>query len=388
MKKKKNKIFIFTLLVFGMFCDKVLANSYDTFLKTNANSTLKTGDVIELNAGIACASNEAPVTNHKFTLIYDKNVFDLAFYDDDNPYKLRTGWELLSYGHSNYEGTVEVKTQASSSNYYINEDIASSNCSDNKEAVLVSYKLKVKKTSNQSTKVQVINDVSYVKELTFNIHNNASNNFLSSLKVKDYEFDKVFDKKKKKYEVSVPYVTDKVNIVAVADDTNAKISGDGEKKLEVGDNKLQVVVTAENGSKKTYTIVVTRKDADDDTSLSKVIVRGSDKEKISLVYDKKTKTYRGEVSADITFVTFDIKCSGEDCSVDEMEAEALKEGKNEFKFNVISQNSDKEEYKIIITKEKEIEKKDTTSIFLLIGLGFSVIFNIIFLILYLKERKK
>ncbi len=65
---------------------------------------------------------------------------------------------------------------------------------------------------------------------------------------------------KTNYSLTVKNSVNKIKIVAEAADNKAKVSGAGEKELKVGDNVFQVVVTAENGTKKTYTITVTRKD--------------------------------------------------------------------------------------------------------------------------------
>ncbi|MBQ7288523.1 MAG: cadherin-like beta sandwich domain-containing protein [Clostridia bacterium] len=57
---------------------------------------------------------------------------------------------------------------------------------------------------------------------------------------------------------TVEYSVSKLNINAVAEDAKAKVSISG-NSLAVGDNTVRVVVKAENGATKTYTIKVTRK---------------------------------------------------------------------------------------------------------------------------------
>lgn len=51
---------------------------------------------------------------------------------------------------------------------------------------------------------------------------------------------------------------DTITIGAKASDSKASVSGAGTKNLEVGENKFNIVVTAENGGKKTYTLTVNR----------------------------------------------------------------------------------------------------------------------------------
>lgn len=384
MKQVLKKVAIFIITIILLSCNKVYANSYALSFTTTADKTLKAGDIIELKAGIACVADNASyqIFHQKFLLLYDKNIFDLV--DKDNPYILRDGWKYRSQGFR--EGELEAEIEASNYDNSITAAIASDNCRDSINAVLLTYKLKVKNVANQDTKIQVVNNINYVEELNFSVYNQTSNNNLSMLKVDNYELDSAFNKNKTDYEVYVPYTVEKVNIVATVEDSKASVYGAGEKQLAVGDNKTSIVVTAENGSKKTYTINIIRKDANDDTTLSKVLVTDSNKDKISVAYDEKTKTYTGNVSSEITFVSFDIKCSGEDCFVDELSSESVKEGKNEFKFSVVSQNGDKEEYKIIINKEAAT--KDNSILYLSIGLGISTLLCVVLLILYLKSRNK
>ena len=49
-----------------------------------------------------------------------------------------------------------------------------------------------------------------------------------------------------------------MEVYATAQDSGATISGTGNQTLEYGENALSVVVTAEDGTTKTYTINVTR----------------------------------------------------------------------------------------------------------------------------------
>lgn len=392
MKNNIKKLTIFTTMFMLLFCNKVYAYGYELSFTTDSEKTLKNGDIVELNGGIACISSEPIVSKQKFTFIYDKNVFELVKYDNGKAFKTRDGWTDNSQW--DMDGRYVVEVFAPNSNDYITEDVASNDCDDSKNATLVSIRLKVKKVDNQNTKVQLLNEMDApindqipdMKEIEFTIHNKSANNDLSSLKVEGYELDNDFSKNRIQYEIYVPYNVEKVNIVASANDSNAKVSGTGETQLTVGDNKVNIVVTAENGAKKTYTINIIRKLANDDTALSKVSVVDSNKARVDLLYDEKTKTYTGKVNYEITFVSFDIKCSGDECFVSEMNPESLQAGRNEFNFTVTSQNGDEEEYKIVINKDEA--KKDNTVLYLSVGLGISILLCIVLLALYLKNKNK
>lgn len=63
------------------------------------------------------------------------------------------------------------------------------------------------------------------------------------------------------YNVTVPNDVESVKIYATLQDSKATVSGTGKQKLNIGKNALNVIVTAEDGTKKTYTINVTREEA-------------------------------------------------------------------------------------------------------------------------------
>ena len=85
----------------------------------------------------------------------------------------------------------------------------------------------------------------------------SSNSYLSSLTVDGYELDNKFDKESLEYSVTIKEGTEKIKINAQLADSSAKVSGIGEVLVSEGLNKFNIVVTAENGSKRTYVLNVT-----------------------------------------------------------------------------------------------------------------------------------
>ena len=88
----------------------------------------------------------------------------------------------------------------------------------------------------------------------------SKNNDLASLNVSDFDLTPSFDKNVLEYSLEVPEDTKTIKINAKAADSKASISGAGEVEVSEGTNKFKVVVTAENGSEKTYTINVSVRD--------------------------------------------------------------------------------------------------------------------------------
>ena len=77
---------------------------------------------------------------------------------------------------------------------------------------------------------------------------------LSSLSVGGYKID--FDKDKTTYSISVEPTTSNITISAKSISGTAKISGTGKKNIDADGGKFNIICTAENGTKKTYTINV------------------------------------------------------------------------------------------------------------------------------------
>ena len=88
----------------------------------------------------------------------------------------------------------------------------------------------------------------------------SSNNLLSSLTIEGYQLDSSFQKEVLEYTATVKEGTEKIKINAQLADSKAKVTGIGEVAVTEGLNTIEIIVTAENGSKRTYTLKVTVKE--------------------------------------------------------------------------------------------------------------------------------
>lgn len=83
---------------------------------------------------------------------------------------------------------------------------------------------------------------------------------LKNLSVEGFEITPSFDKQTYEYNLEVENDIEKVNIVANKNNANARVEGAGEIELKEGNNKVEVVVTAQKGNSLTYTININRKE--------------------------------------------------------------------------------------------------------------------------------
>lgn len=103
-------------------------------------------------------------------------------------------------------------------------------------------------TSSSSIKVNIKEPV---------IINYSSDNDLKSLSIDGFELSPKFDKKILEYTSLVNADTTKIKINGEVNDKTAKVSGLGEFEVKEGLNEFNIVVTAENGTTKTYVVKVT-----------------------------------------------------------------------------------------------------------------------------------
>ena len=86
----------------------------------------------------------------------------------------------------------------------------------------------------------------------------SGNNLLSSLKVAGCNLNEKFNAKYTNYSINVDSTIKSVDVKADTQDDKAKVNISGNNQLKSGINKITITVTAENGSKKTYTITVNK----------------------------------------------------------------------------------------------------------------------------------
>ena len=89
----------------------------------------------------------------------------------------------------------------------------------------------------------------------------SKDNNLKSLSVEGFEITPEFSKDVIEYSVVVPENTTEITINAEENDSAASVSGAGVQTVTPGTNTFPIVVRAENGAEKTYTLTVEVKDA-------------------------------------------------------------------------------------------------------------------------------
>lgn len=139
----------------------------------------------------------------------------------------------------------------------------------------------------------------------------SPNNTLAALSVEGQTITPSFGKFVQEYDLIVDYSVKSINVLATLADTTAKIKGSGQSSLKVGDNKIEVVVTAGNGDVRTYTINVVRKEAEKLPGTDGIIYGDANSDGVVDVSDcVLMKKYLTGMSVDINFGTADVNADG------------------------------------------------------------------------------
>ena len=159
--------------------------------------------------------------------------------------------------------------------------------------------------------------------------NNAN---LSNLGIVPNDFSG-FKESKTEYEVSVPNNITEVEVYATKKDNKATVTGTGKVKLEEGTTKAEVIVTAEDGTKKTYTINIKRLKAGEkevtttktDLGLESLKITGCDLEPN---FSKDVHQYTINYEGNEKILEIEAKANKTDANVTIIGNENLIDGKN------------------------------------------------------------
>lgn len=114
--------------------------------------------------------------------------------------------------------------------------------------------------------------------------NKSNNTNLKELKVDGFELDKIDDSH---YSLNVNNSVKNINVLATAEDNNAKVNGIGLHELNIGKNEINIEIVANDGTKKTILLSVNRYDKLIISDLKEVI-NNKDIEDIEIYIDSDT----------------------------------------------------------------------------------------------------
>ena len=237
MKKLVSLFIVF--ISFSFFMINVSASSGK--ISISSSSTVVVGNTVTVNVTL---SSSVALGAWEFDVNYDSSYLRLTSSTADN-----NGTYFVNYGDGKTKSkTYTLKFKALKSGT-TNITVGSYDIYDwNEESMSIS-----KSNKKLTLMTQEELEASYSKD-----------NNLKGLTVKvgeeSYDLDPVFDKDTLEYKVTVPTGTTTVQIEALKNDSTATVNGDGDIEVTEGLNTIPIVVTAQNGDEKTYTLIVNVED--------------------------------------------------------------------------------------------------------------------------------
>lgn len=241
-------------------------------------------------------------------------------------------------------------------------------------------------------------------KVTSNESKKSSNANLKNLGIKPHDFSG-FKSGTTSYNVTVPNDTDSIEVYATVQDSSAKVTGTGKKNLEVGTNDFDVIVTAEDGTKKTYTIQVTRQVEEQNTEAVQEQYSGDglaslniENLELSPKFDTTIYEYTVKYIGENTTLNIETTTTDPYYTVEITGNEELKEGENIINILVsdpdgknvatyqITVNKSLVDEEAIAREQEEARKKEQQKQFIIGGV-VAIIILIFIIVLIIRHRR-
>ena len=187
----------------------------------------------------------------------------------------------------------------------------------------------------------------------------SRNAYLSKLQINQEGLTPNFNKNKTSYAVTVGENVNDLKVTAVAEDSKSKVAISGNTGLKNGDNKVYITVTAQDGTKKVYTITVTKTgDANKSNSyLQNLIVENAI---LSPEFSKEVFEYDcGTVGKSVETLKILAFGENENVKINITGNDKLSEGDNKIIVKVTSEDgTTTKEYVITVKKDSNIVEEN------------------------------
>ena len=191
----------------------------------------------------------------------------------------------------------------------------------------------------------------------------SNNSKLSSLQIVEGVFSPEFAKNVYEYAVIVPNEITKLSIAASQEHSRATVRIVGNEELQVGDNTVEIIVTAEDGSTSTYKIYATRALPELNLQTLSIYYIDENNQKVELKLEPQfvfnTYEYKSleKLSYTVKELQVDAIANRENAKVEIIGNKEIKAGKNEITIKLTLPNEEgleeQKTYKITIEREDE-----------------------------------
>ena len=330
------KKYLKILLVVILFSITTNVKAFSTYL--SGDKEINENATFTVTVGVNDASN---LWGFRASINYDSSKLSLVSSTGLNGFGVAVGSSFVADNSSGINGSKSVATLTfkATSNFKVNESttisLGSAEGSDGEQTITgagSSITISVEPPKN-------------------------SNNNLSSLSIDGYDID--FASNKTSYQLTVEYEVNQINIKASTEDSTARVSGTGTKDLNLYTNTFNIVVTAENGSRKTYTIEVIRKDIDGnikelatDNTLSSITITD-----YNINFNPEILEYTILLN-EAVIPEINALATDTNATVTVNNPDSIKTGNNVIEISVIAENGAEQIYKINAIYLDEVEEEE------------------------------
>ena len=336
---KKGIINKFTLLLISFFIlPSFVKAAGSVSASISGGGTVKPGDTVTIyiNVGISSNPDDGAVYAFQGTLNYDSEYLE---YQSING---ASGW-TPSFNSGSRKFIL--------GNYGLNAGVKNGSVGSIKFKALKDGSTTVSVTGAAASDTAGDLTVSMGGGRNVNIYTPSSNNNLASLSINP---GSISFNGGTAYSSSVGADVTSVTVSAAAQDSKAKISGTGPHNLNYGANNINVVVTAEDGSKKTYTINVNRKD--DRSTNNNLASLNVSNGKLSPGFSKGNTKYSMEVPFATSKLNLSAKAEDPKATVSISNPDLVAEETTTVTIKVTAENGQVKTYTISVKRGKDPNK--------------------------------
>lgn len=200
----------------------------------------------------------------------------------------------------------------------------------------------------------------------------SDNSNLSSIQIAEGVISPEFSKTVKEYTVNVPYEVTKLSIAATPEHSKGTVTINGNDELKVGENLIEIIVTAEDSSTDKYTIKAIRAKQELSLQTLSIYYVNENGEKVELKlepqfsFDVYSYAVNDILAHTIQSLSVEAKANAENAKVEIVGNDELKSGTNEITIKVsVTDEAGLEEqktYTIKVQKEEEPVVVELTTI--------------------------
>ena len=215
----------------------------------------------------------------------------------------------------------------------------------------------------------------------------SNNKNLSSLSIEPYTLTPEFNPEVTEYTLTVGANVESIDVKAEAEDENATVEITGNDNLLMGDNTIEIKVTAEDETVRTYTINVTKEEGEQ-LALTELSVTGYT---LTPEFSGDVYDYTIDIS-DTTVTNLDVKAvsNDENTTIEIVGNTDLKVGENIITILVKSEDGNNiVTYQITanINAPAVATTEDNNNMYLYIGIAVAVIIVIIIIVIIIRRRR-